>query len=72
MVKGLDIPNGLKDKLKFMLLKHDKLFSGGLGKAKVDPVDIKLKPGFKPYKQRDITVFPKCLKDQQRMNVTDL
>ena len=33
MIKGLDIPKDLKRKLKPMLLKHDILFSGGLGKA---------------------------------------
>ena len=61
MVKRLDIPNDLKDKLKFMLLKHNKLFSGGLGKAKVKPVDVQLKPGFKPYKHKGFYSVPKML-----------
>ena len=59
MVKGLDIPKDLKRKLKSMLLKHDTLFSGGLGEAKVEPVDIKLKPGFKPYQHKGYYSVPK-------------
>ena len=59
MVKGLDIPNDLKEKLKTVLLKHDTLFSGGLGEAKVEPVEIKLKPGFKPYQHKGYYSVPK-------------
>ena len=67
MVNGLDIPKDLKRKLKSMLLTHDTLFSGGLGESKVEPVDIKLKPGFKPYQHKGYYSVPKMFENQERM-----
>ena len=37
----------------------DTLFGGGLGEAKVEPVDIKLKPGFEPYQHKGYYCVPK-------------
>ena len=40
-------------------MKHDTLFSGGLGKAKVKPVDIELKPDFRLYRRKGFYSVPK-------------
>ena len=41
------------------------LFSGGLGETEVEPVDIKLKPGFKPYQHKGYySVFEKPGKNE--------
>ena len=47
MVKDLDISKSLKEKLKYMLNNHKTLFSGGLGKVDMKPINIKLKKGSK-------------------------
>ena len=69
MVKGLDISNNLKNKLKYMLLKHDTLFRGDLDKAKVKPVDIEPKPAFRPYKHKGFYIGPKMFEKPAKNEV---
>ena len=42
--------------LKQLIKKHESLFDGSLGNWKGDPIDIKLKEGFKPYYQSPIKI----------------
>ena len=49
MVKDLDVPLEMKRKLTAKLKKFKTLFGGGLGKLDIEPIDIELKPGTKPY-----------------------
>ena len=72
MVQGLNIPNDLKRKLNSMLLKHDTLFSGGLGKPKLSLLILSLNLVSNHINIKDTIVYQKCLKDLEKMNVTDL
>ena len=45
-----------REQLKAVLVKYESLFSGKLGTWKGPPVDLKLKPGAKPYHARPFPV----------------
>ena len=50
LVSDLDQPRDIKRKLIKSLSKFQKLFSGGLGKVKLDkPIDIELEKGATPH-----------------------
>ena len=71
MVKDLDISKSLKEKLKYMLNNHKTLFSGGLGKVDMKPINIKLKKGCKPHASRHYSV-PKMFEKPFRKEVERL
>ena len=61
MVNGLDIAIASKTKLKQILNKFPTLFGRGLGPLEMEPVDIKIQPGSKPYTGRYYNI-PKAYK----------
>ena len=65
MVKDLDVPRETKRKLTAKLKKFKTLFGGGLGKLDIEPIDIELKPGTKPYAGSTIT-SPKHMKNPSK------
>ena len=58
-------------KLRMLLGKYEDLFDGTLGKWRLEPYDIELQPGAKPYHARPYPV-PKAYKRTLRMEVERL
>ena len=61
MVNELDFWNKLKPKLKTTLLKSKILFSGGLDKVDMEPIDIELEKGATFYYAKKYYIVPKML-----------
>ena len=71
MVSKLDVPRDTKRKLAKSLKKFNTLFGGGLGKLDMEPIDIELKEGTKPYAGRYYNV-PKAYNQPLRTEVNQM
>ena len=71
MVSKLDVPRDTKRKLAKSLKKFNTLFGGGLGKLDMEPIDIELKEGTKPYAGRYYNV-PKAYDQPLRTEVDQM
>ena len=70
MVKDLDVPRETKRKLTAKLKKFKTLFGGGLGKLDIEPINIELKPGTKPYAGKYYNV-PKAYEEPFKREVVE-